>query len=89
MAHVLSLQSSDDSSTLVSVTSFPGEESRMTTEELITALFPDSCGGQLCFFFGLLRTCNQREYLLTHGLKITDRSSVAERYHSFTQTVSV
>src|SRR5215467_3397303 len=32
----------------------------------------DSCGGQLCFFFGLPRTCNQREYLLTHGLKITD-----------------
>src|SRR3989442_6240712 len=35
----LGLQSSDDSSTLVSVTSFPGEESRMTTVELITALF--------------------------------------------------
>jgi hypothetical protein len=35
----LGLQSSDDSSTLVWVTSFPGEESRMTTEDLITALF--------------------------------------------------
>jgi hypothetical protein len=33
------LQSSYDSSTLVSVTSFPCEESRMTTVEFITALF--------------------------------------------------
>jgi hypothetical protein len=33
------LQSSDDSSTLVSVISFPEEESRMTTVEFITALF--------------------------------------------------
>src|SRR3989442_7991130 len=35
----LGLQSSDDSSTLVGVTSFAGEESRMTTVECITALF--------------------------------------------------
>src|SRR3989475_9097199 len=35
----LGLQSSDDSSTLVWVTSFPCEESRMTTVEFITALF--------------------------------------------------
>src|SRR5438128_8458110 len=35
----LGLQSSDDSSTLVCVPSFPGEESRMTTVEFITALF--------------------------------------------------
>src|SRR5438128_9456284 len=35
----LGLQSSDDSSTLVGVASFPGEESRMTTVESITALF--------------------------------------------------
>ena len=35
----LSLQSSDDSSTLVCVTSFPSEESRMTTVYFITALF--------------------------------------------------
>ena len=35
----LDLQSSDDSSTLLSVTSFPGEESRMITVEFITALF--------------------------------------------------
>jgi hypothetical protein len=35
----LDLQSSDDSSTLISVTSFPGEESHMTTVEFITALF--------------------------------------------------
>src|SRR5262245_56629314 len=35
----LDLQSSDDSSTLVWVTSFPGEESRMTTVDFITALF--------------------------------------------------
>src|SRR5256712_7810535 len=35
----LGLQSSNDSSTLVSVTSFPGEESRMTTVDFITALF--------------------------------------------------
>jgi hypothetical protein len=35
----LGLQSSNDSSTLVSVTSFPGEENRMTTVEFITALF--------------------------------------------------
>src|SRR6266852_2032404 len=35
----LDLQSSDDSSTLLSVTSFAGEESRMTTVEFITALF--------------------------------------------------
>src|SRR5437773_5381908 len=35
----LGLQSSDDSSTLVGVTSFAGEESRMTTVEFITALF--------------------------------------------------
>ena len=35
----LSLQSSDDSSTLVWVTSFPGEESRMITVEFITTLF--------------------------------------------------
>src|SRR2546428_1721577 len=33
------LQSSDDSSTLVWVTSFPCEESRMITVEFITALF--------------------------------------------------
>src|SRR5207247_10327704 len=33
------LQSSDDSSTLLSVTSCPGEESRMSTVEIITALF--------------------------------------------------
>jgi hypothetical protein len=33
------LQSFDDSSTLLSVTSFPGEESRMSTVEFITALF--------------------------------------------------
>jgi hypothetical protein len=33
------LQSFDDSSTLLSVTSFPGEESRMITVEFITALF--------------------------------------------------
>ena len=33
------MQSSDDSSTLLSVTSFPGEESRMITVEFITALF--------------------------------------------------
>ena len=37
--HVFSLQSSDDSSTLVYVTSFPYEESRMTTVDFITALF--------------------------------------------------
>ncbi len=36
---VLGLQSSDDSSMLVCVTSFPGEESRMSTVEFITALF--------------------------------------------------
>src|SRR6266498_2566173 len=35
----LDLQLSDDSSTLLSVTSFPEEESRMTTVEFITALF--------------------------------------------------
>src|SRR5881409_2188756 len=35
----LHLQSFDDSSTLVSVTSFPGEESCMITVEFITALF--------------------------------------------------
>src|SRR5256712_9394811 len=35
----LGLQSSDDSSRLVGVTSFAGEESRMTTVEFITALF--------------------------------------------------
>src|SRR2546428_117840 len=35
----LDLQLSDDSSTLLSVTSFPQEESRMTTVEFITALF--------------------------------------------------
>src|SRR5437879_11203687 len=35
----LHLQSFDDSSTLLSVTSFPGEESRMMTVEFITALF--------------------------------------------------
>ena len=35
----LGLQSSDDSSTLVRMTSFPCEESRMTTVEFITALF--------------------------------------------------
>src|SRR6266511_5208453 len=35
----LDLQLSDDSSTLICVTSFPGEESRMTTVEFITALF--------------------------------------------------
>src|SRR2546426_2083518 len=35
----LGLQSSNDSSTLVSVTSFPGKESRMTTVDFITALF--------------------------------------------------
>src|SRR3989441_9191566 len=35
----LHLQSFDDSSTLLSVTSFPGEESRMITVEFITALF--------------------------------------------------
>src|SRR2546428_11661589 len=35
----LGLQSSNDSSTLVSVTSFPGEESRMTTVDFITAWF--------------------------------------------------
>src|SRR5438552_13556148 len=35
----LHLQSFDDSSTLVCVTSFPGEESRMITVEFITALF--------------------------------------------------
>src|SRR5256712_1727311 len=35
----LGLQSSNDSSTLVSVTSFPGEESRMTTVDFITTLF--------------------------------------------------
>ena len=35
----MGLQLSDDSSTLVSVTSFPGEESRMTTVDVITALF--------------------------------------------------
>src|SRR4030095_15688216 len=35
----LSLQSSEDSSTLVGVTSFPCEESCMTTVDLITALF--------------------------------------------------
>src|SRR5712691_9065873 len=37
----LDLQSSDDSSTLLSVTSFPGEESRMITVEFITALFSE------------------------------------------------
>ena len=35
----MGLQSSDDSSTLVGVTSFAGEESRMTTVDFITALF--------------------------------------------------
>src|SRR5216684_8615748 len=35
----LHLQSFDDSSTLLSVTSFPEEESRMTTVDFITALF--------------------------------------------------
>ena len=35
----MGLQSSDDSSTLVRVTSFPCEESRMMTVECITALF--------------------------------------------------
>src|SRR6266446_8018992 len=35
----LHLQSFDDSSTLLSVTSFPGAESRMITVEFITALF--------------------------------------------------
>src|SRR2546427_6661284 len=35
----LDLQLSDDSSTLLSVTPLPGEESRMTTVEFITALF--------------------------------------------------
>jgi hypothetical protein len=35
----LGLQLSNDSSTLVSVTSFPGEESCMITVEFITALF--------------------------------------------------
>src|SRR2546427_7242731 len=35
----LDLQSFDDSSTLLSVTPLPGEESRMTTVDLITALF--------------------------------------------------
>jgi hypothetical protein len=35
----LGLQSSDDSATLVCVTSFPGEESRMTTVDFITELF--------------------------------------------------
>jgi hypothetical protein len=33
------LPSSDDSSMLVGVTSFPGEESRMSTMDFITALF--------------------------------------------------
>jgi len=35
----LHLQSLDDSSTLLSVTSFPGEESRLITVEFIIALF--------------------------------------------------
>jgi hypothetical protein len=38
-AKFLGLLSSDDSSTLVCVTSFPAEESRMTTVDFITALF--------------------------------------------------
>ena len=33
------MQSSDDSSTMVCVTSVPGEERRMITVEFITALF--------------------------------------------------
>jgi hypothetical protein len=37
----LDLQSSDDSSTLLSGTAFPEEESRMTTVEFITALFSE------------------------------------------------
>jgi len=37
----LGLQSSDDSATLVSVPSFPCEESRMTTVDFITALFSE------------------------------------------------
>src|SRR5215475_9242906 len=39
IVHILSLPSSYHSSTLVSVTSFPAQESRMTTWDLIIALF--------------------------------------------------
>jgi hypothetical protein len=39
MVHIFDLQSAHDSSTLVGLISFPCEESRMTTVELITALF--------------------------------------------------
>src|SRR5262245_25548863 len=39
IVQVLGLQSSDDSSTLVCVTSFRAEESRMTTVDFITELF--------------------------------------------------
>ena len=33
---------------------------------------PDSCSGYLCFFFRLPWTVKPREYLLAHGLEITD-----------------